>query len=420
MNDVNEIYVYENWKSESPSLIGTLYVDGGKGKQILSFSYCEDWLNDLNNNMSLDPDLKLFAGRQYAPADKTIFGMFADSCPDRWGRLLMKRREAIIAKKEERKPRTLTEVDFLLGVYDETRMGGLRFSTSQGGAFLSDDKELATPPWTTLRKLESASLAFEKNDDGMEEKWLKQLVAPGSSLGGARPKASVLAPDGSLWIAKFPSKHDETNVGAWEMVVHELAVLCNLNVPEARLENFSKTGSTFLTKRFDRVGDRRVHFASAMTLLGKNDGANASDGSGYSDIANIIRRNGMMPKRDLLELWRRIVFNMAVSNTDDHLRNHGFLIGDSGWLLSPMYDVNPNIYGDTLSLNVDSDSNLIDFKLALSVAKLYGLTEAQATNELKEIKNIVEVNWRKFAGQYGLSRSETEEMSPAFNMAYKG
>ncbi len=420
MNDVNEIYVYENWKSERPSLIGTLYVDGGKGRQVLSFSYCEDWLNDLNNNMSLDPDLKMFAGRQYTPAEKLIFGMFADSCPDRWGRLLMKRREAMIAKREERKPKTLSEVDFLLGVYDETRMGGLRFSTSQGGTFLSDDKELATPPWTTLRKLESASLAFEKNDDGMEEKWLKQLVAPGSSLGGARPKASVLAPDGSLWIAKFPSKHDETNVGAWEMVVHELAVLCNLNVPEARLENFSKTGSTFLTKRFDRVGDRRIHFASAMTLLGKSDGANASDGSGYADIANIIRRNGMMPKRDLLELWRRIVFNMAVSNTDDHLRNHGFLIGESGWLLSPMYDVNPNIYGDTLSLNVDSDSNLIDFNLALSVAKLYGLTDAQAINELKEIKNVVEVNWRKLAGQYGLSRSETEEMSPAFNMAYKG
>ena len=420
MNDVNEIYVYENWRSKNPSLIGTLYVDGGRGRQVLSFAYCEEWLNDLNNNMSLDPDLKLFVGRQYAPADKLIFGMFADSCPDRWGRLLMKRREALHAKKEERKPKTLTEVDFLLGVYDETRMGGLRFSTEQGGPFLSDDKELATPPWTTLRKLESASLAFEKNDDGMEEKWLKQLVAPGSSLGGARPKASVLAPDGSLWIAKFPSKHDETNVGAWEMVVHELAVLCNLNVPEARLENFSKTGGTFLTKRFDRVGGRRVHFASAMTLLGKSDGANASDGSGYLDIANIIRQNGMMPKRDLLELWRRIVFNMAVSNTDDHLRNHGFLMGDSGWVLSPMYDVNPNIYGDTLSLNVDSDSNLIDFNLALSVAKLYGLTEAQAANELREIKNVVETNWRKLAGQFGLSRSETEEMSPAFNMAYKG
>ena len=213
MDNVNEIYVYENWKSDTPSLIGTLYVDGGRGKQIVSFEYDDEWLNDLTNNVTLDPDLRMFKGRQYTPADKLMFGVFEDSCPDRWGRLLMKRREAIIARKEERKPRTLTEVDFLIGVYDETRMGGLRFSSSKGGPFMSDDKKLATPPWTTLRKLESASLAFEKNDDGMEEKWLKQLVAPGSSLGGARPKATVVAPDGSLWIAKFPSKHDEINVG---------------------------------------------------------------------------------------------------------------------------------------------------------------------------------------------------------------
>ena len=246
MDNVNEIYVYENWKSDTPSLIGTLYVDGDRGKQIVSFEYDDEWLNDLTNNVTLDPDLRMFKGRQYTSADKLMFGVFEDSCPDRWGRLLMKRREAIIAKKEERKPRTLAEVDFLIGVYDETRMGGLRFSTSKGGPFISDDKELATPPWTTLRKLELASLAFEKNDDGMEEKWLKQLVAPGASLGGARPKATVVAPDGSLWIAKFPSKYDEINVGAWEMVVHDLAVMCNLNVPEAKLENFSKTGSTFL------------------------------------------------------------------------------------------------------------------------------------------------------------------------------
>ena len=238
-------------------------------------------------------------------------------------------------------------------------MGGLRFKTVESENYLSDDKELATPPWTTLRQLESASLAFEKNDDGMEEKWLKQLVAPGSSLGGARPKASVLAPDGSLWIAKFPSKNDEINVGAWEMVVHDLAVLCQFNVPEAKLENFSKIGSTFLTKRFDRVGNKRIHFVSAMTLLGKNDGANAADGSSYLDIASLIRQNSETPKKDLFELWRRIVFNMAVSNTDDHLRNHGFLMGKEGWRLSPLYDVNPNIYGDTLSLNVDLDSNLM-------------------------------------------------------------
>lgn len=218
-----------------------------------------------------------------------------------------------------------------------------------------------------LRKLESASLAFEKNDDGMEEKWLKQLVAPGSSLGGARPKATVVAPDGSLWIAKFPSKHDEINVGAWEMVVHDLAVMCNLNVPEAKLENFSKTGSTFLTKRFDREGDRRIHFASAMTLLGKTDGMNASVGSSYMEIGSIIKANSATPGKDLLELWRKIVFN-----------------------------------------------------LALSVAQMYRLTETQALEELKKIKNVVESNWRRLAGQYGLSRSEIEGIAPEFDMSFKG
>ncbi len=420
MDHINEIYVYENWKTDTPSLIGILYVDGGRGKQVVSFEYNDEWLKDLKNNVSLDPDLGMFKGRQYTPADKLMFGVFEDSCPDRWGRLLMKRREAIIAKREERKPRTLTEVDFLIGVYDETRMGGLRFAVSKGGEFLSADKDLATPPWTTLRKLESASLAFEKNDDGMEEKWLKQLVAPGSSLGGARPKASVLAPDGSLWIAKFPSKHDELNVGAWEMVVHDLAKMCNLNVTEAKLENFSKTGSTFLTKRFDRNGDRRIHFASAMTLLGKKkDGVDAAEGAGYLEIASFITANSVSPQKDLMELWRRIVFNMAVSNTDDHLRNHGFILSEHGWSLSPLYDVNPSIYGDTLSLNVDADNNLIDFNLALSVAKMYGLTDLRATEELKEIKNVVESNWRGLAKQYGISRSEIEGMAPAFNMAYK-
>lgn len=295
-------------------------------------------------------------------------------------------------------------------------MGGLRFSTSKGGAFLSNDKELAIPPWTTLCKLESASLAFEKNDNSMEETWLKQLIAPGSSLGGARPKASVVAPDGSLWIAKFPSKQDEINVGAWGMVVHDLFVMCNLNVPEAKLEKFSKIGSIFLTKRFDREGDRRIHSASAMTLLGKKDGVDVAEGSSYMEIASIIKAESASPQKDLLELWRRIIFSMAVSNTDDYLRNHGFIMVKDGWSLSPLYDVNPSIYGDTLSLNVDSDNNLIDFNLALSVAKIYGLTDVRAS---KEIKNVVENNWKRLAQQYGLSRSEIEGMTPAFDMAYK-
>ena len=169
------------------------------------------------------------------------------------------------------------------------------------------------------------------------------------------------------------------------MVVHDLAMMCNLNVPEAKLEDFSKTGSTFLTKRFDREGARRIHFASAMTLLGKKDGANATEGSSYLEIASIIKTNSASPQKDLLELWRRIVFNMAVSNTDDHLKNHGFVLVKDGWSLSPLYDVNPDIYGDALSLNVDSDNNLIDFNLALPVAKVYGLTDVKALEELKEI-----------------------------------
>lgn len=419
MEDAKIIYVYKDWDVPVPEIIGTIHVEGGKGREVISFAYDDTWIENADASLVFDPDLMLYKGRQYTPLDKCMFGIFADSCPDRWGRLLMKRREAINAKKEERKPRRLTDVDFLLGVYDETRMGGLRFSVMKDGPFLSDDKELATPPWTTLRKLESASLAFEKNEDGMEEKWLKQLLAPGSSLGGARPKASVSAPDGSLWIAKFPSKHDDINVGAWEMVVHDLAVMYGLDVPEAKLEHFSKTGSTFLTKRFDREGEQRIHFASAMTLLGKNDGANAADGSSYLDIASLIRKHGAMPKKDLFELWKRIVFNMAVSNTDDHLRNHGFILTGEGWHLSPLYDVNPNADGDVLSLNVDEYSNLIDFELVLSVAPLFGLTKKQANEQLKEIKSVIENNWGALAKKYGLSRGEIEGMAPAFDMDFK-
>ena len=419
MSNTETVYVYENWKSDTPTKIGTLYVEGRRGKKIISFEYDELWLEDINENIIFDPDLMLYKGRQYTSLDKRMFGVFADSCPDRWGRLLMKRREAILAKKEGRNPKRLTDLDYLLGVYDETRMGGLRFCKSEEGPFLSNDEKLATPPWTTLRKLESASLAFEKNNDGMEEKWLKQLLAPGSSLGGARPKASVLAPDDSLWIAKFPSKYDDIDVGAWEMVVHDLGILCGLNIPEAKLEKFSNIGSTFLVKRFDRCKKRRIHFASAMTLLGKVDGASASDGTGYLEIASLIREYGATPKKDLNELWKRIVFNIAVSNTDDHLRNHGFLLTNEGWILSPLYDVNPNPEGDVLSLNIDEDSNLIDFELAISTAKLFNLTEKEAKIQVNEIKKVVEDNWRYLAKNYNLNRGEIERMSPAFDMDFK-
>lgn len=410
------IYVYENWSEEEPVLIGRLYVSHVRGKEQFAFEYDHSWLVSDFANYLLDPDLLLYNGRQYAPMDKALFGVFADSCPDRWGRLLMKRREAVQARKEARKPKALWESDYLLGVYDKSRMGALRFKTEEDGVFLSGDEELATPPWTTLRTLEAASLGFENDESGLEERWLKQLLAPGSSLGGARPKATVQDEKGNLWIAKFPSKHDEVNSGAWEKVVHDLAELCGLNVPEAKLETFSKNGSTFLVKRFDRDGDKRIHFASAMTLLGKTDGASGNDGSSYLDLVSFIRQNGATPEKDLRELWKRIIFNMAVSNTDDHLRNHGFILTKSGWKLSPLYDVNPVPYGDMLSLNVSMDDSSISIELAVSVAKYFDIDEEEAIKLANEIRAAVRNNWERLARDNGLTRGACEYMKPAFGV----
>lgn len=410
------IFVYENWRGEEPILLGKLRVSFIRGQESFSFEYSDEWLNSFESAYSLDPDLALYRGRQYVPLDKTLFGLFADSCPDRWGRVLMKRKEANDARKEDRKPRKLTESDFLLGVYDESRMGALRFRLDEGGEFQSHEKAFATPPWVNLRTLENASMEFEKDESGLEDKWLRELLAPGSSLGGARPKASVLAPDGSLWIAKFPSKHDEWNTGAWEKVVHDLARLCGLDVPESKLETFSKHGSTFLVKRFDRDGKRRIHFASAMTLLGKTDGASSADGSSYLDLAGFIRANGADPIRDLAELWKRIVFNMAVSNTDDHLRNHGFILTSTGWRLSPLFDVNPVPEGDRLSLNVSEYDDSIDLSLAIETAEYYGLSEDEAEKAATEICDTVQKNWESLAVKYGLSRGAIEHMRPAFSL----
>ncbi|MCK5759143.1 MAG: type II toxin-antitoxin system HipA family toxin, partial [Clostridiales bacterium] len=384
----NTIFVYENWRSENPSLFGRLHIASIRGQEIYSFEYSDEWLNSFNNAYSLDPNLSLYRGRQYTPIDRKTFGLFADSCPDRWGRLLMKRKEAINALKENRKPRNLTESAFLLGVYDESRMGALRFSQEEGGVFLSNEKTFATPPWTNLRTLENAAIAFENDDRSLDEKWLRELLAPGSSLGGTRPKATVQAPDGSLWIAKFPSKHDEYNSGAWEKVVHDLSRLCSLNVPESKLVTFSTVGSTFLVKRFDRDRKRRIHFASAMTLLGKTDGDSAVNGTSYLDLVTYIRAYGTEPRQDLIELWKRMVFNMAVTNTDDHLRNHGFILTPTGWRLSPLFDVNPTPSGDRLSLNVSQFDNRIDLLLAIEVSEYFGIKNDDAKKLSEDIIEI--------------------------------
>ena len=412
-----KIFVYENFSSLEPKKLGVLYVDTLRGIEHYSFEYDQDWLKQSKFSFCLDPDISMFSGRQYT--EKNIFGMFADASPDRWGRILMKRREAIKARSENRKPNKMYDSDFLLGVYDQTRVGALRFKDDVNGPFLSDDKETAAPPWATLRSLEEASRQFEKDDNYLNDKWLKHLLKPGSSLGGARPKATVEDEQGDLWIAKFPSKNDEYDVGAWEKVVHDLAKLCGLNVPESKVEKFSKDGSTFLVKRFDRDGEKRIHFASAMTMLGKNDGASSDDGSSYIDIVDFIRAYGSSPKDDLIELFKRIIFSMAVSNTDDHLRNHGFILNDKGWRLSPLYDVNPVPYGDVLSLNIDSYDNSISIDLAISSACYYDIKEFDAEVYADEILTMVKNNWEQLAKKYGINRDQIEEMRPAFSVCYE-
>jgi serine/threonine-protein kinase HipA len=416
MAQSKDIFVYMDWQEiDLPILIGVLHCEVLRGKEVFSFENDPGWLKH-KQFRALDPDLAQFAGKQYLPTDKSNFGMFLDSSPDRWGRMLMRRREAILARSENRPTRTLTEADYLLGVYDGNRMGALRFKLSTDGDFMDNNKAMATPPWTSIRDLEYASLQLEKEDlkdDAEYAKWLNMLIAPGSSLGGARPKANILDNDGALWIAKFPSGHDTKDVGAWEAVTAELAKQCGIEMAECKALKFSSRQHTFVTKHFDRVNSRRIHFASAMTLLGYTDGADSAEGVSYLELAEWIGRNCDNVTQNLEQLWRRIVFNIAVSNCDDHLRNHGFLLTPKGWTLSPAYDINPDEQGMGLKLNISEDDNSLDFELALSVAGYFGLDSQNANNILSEIKKTVSF-WQQVASKYGISRSEQERTARAY------
>lgn len=417
MSDKKKIHVYADWIGlETPTLMGVLSVELLRGKEIFSFEYTQEWLRS-DNTQILDPDLGLYSGIQYLRDEKSNFGLFLDSSPDRWGRVLMKRREAILAKSETRPVKTLRESDFLLGVYDLHRMGALRFKLDPDGEFLDNNKDYAAPPWTSIRELEYASLELEKSigqDNPNLLKWLNILMASGSSLGGARPKASVQHTDGSLWIAKFPSNNDETDIGGWEMVVNELARKAGIRMAEATAKKYNSKQHTYLTKRFDRTTEgKRIHFSSAMTLLGYTDGVGAEDGISYLELVEFIIQNGANVKDDLAELFRRIVFSIAVSNTDDHLRNHGFILTKQGWILSPAYDINPNSYGTGLKLNISEEDNSLDFDLALSVAPYFRLTEKEALDMIKDIKSVVS-NWETIASKYQIPKSEQVLMSAAF------
>lgn len=388
--------------------IGTLWIETVRNQEVFSFEYDKNWLSS-PSAFSIDIGLALYPGKQYASAGKG-FGVFSDSAPDRWGRTLMKRREAAEARKEKRKPRRLLEKDYLLGVDDFLRMGALRFSADHGQTFLENDEDHSIPPLTKLRELEEISRGYEL---GENEDWIRQLIKPGSSLGGARPKSNVIDSDGSLWIAKFPSKYDETDIGAWEKVVHDLARLSGLTVPESRVIKLSEYGSTFLVKRFDREDGNRLFFSSAMSLLGAEDGESSS--KSYLELADFIRSFGSNPERDLKELFRRVAFNMAVSNADDHLRNHGFILGRRGWRLSPVYDVNPDPFGEALSLGVSFEDSTISKSNLLEFGTFLDLDPDWMERTLYGISDSVKENWRVLARKYQISSAEISEMEPAFS-----
>lgn len=408
---MSERKIYTFLDGETPLPLGILYVGQDRAREVYSFTFAASFLR--GHDVFLDPHLDSFPGRQYPPTE-ALFGLFQDASPDRWGRVLMKKREALHARKADEKPRKLLESDYLLGVYDEGRMGALRLALSPDGPFLSDDTALAAPPWVQLRALEDASHHLENDDDLMDEHWLDVLLAPGSSLGGARPKATVKAPDGSLWIAKFPSRHDDVDVGAWEMVAHDLAAKCDLRVPEARCISFSDRGSTFLVQRFDREGNRRIPFASGMTMLGRQD--NDHDAS-YLDLLDFILQHHLHPKTDEKELWKRLVFNLLISNTDDHLRNHGFLLAAGGWTLSPLYDVNPIPYGHELSLNITYDDAEMSLASAAETAPLYEITKSEAERTIETMAQRIVQDWQALAKKYHIKNAAMERVRPAFALA---
>ncbi|MBL7712134.1 MAG: HipA domain-containing protein [Chitinophagaceae bacterium] len=410
-----DIYVYAHWKGMSePRLIGLLSAHFAKGKKAFSFEYDTAWIKS-DQRQLLDPDIQFFSGPQF-PGNKENFGVFLDSMPDTWGRTLMKRRAVQQARALNEKAPALYDIDFLLGVYDESRMGALRFKTDPEGPFLDDSTEMPTPPWSSVRELQHAAECLEQEEDNEAvKKWLTILMAPGSSLGGARPKANILDDEKAPWIAKFPSANDSIDKAAWEYLVYELAIQAGVIMSPCRIEKIAGKYHTFFTRRFDREKGERIHFASAMTMTGNNEDTIRDRPASYLDIAEFISNYGVNIEENLHQLWRRIVFNIAVSNTDDHLRNHGFILSGEGWHLSPAYDINPSVDKDGLALNIDMDQNALDIELAKSVGDFFRLDEGQMNQIITEVSASVAA-WEKIADQIGIPRSERELMRGAFRV----
>jgi len=409
-----DIYVYADWEGlDGPTFIGTLCAHLAKGKKVFSFEYNKEWLQTDDQRL-LDPDIQFFSGPQY-PTNKENFGIFLDSMPDTWGKTLMQRREAQEARAAKRSPKKLYEIDYLLGVYDQSRMGALRFKTSMDDSFLDNDSMNPTPPWSSLGELQEAVNQLEnENQDDLLRKWIAVLIAPGSSLGGARPKANILDSQNNLWIAKFPSKTDTVDKAAWEYLAYRLAIACGISMAESKMQKISGTYHTFLTKRFDRSNGNRIHFASAMTMTGKTEDIIRDAVPSYLEIVDFIENVGTEVEKNLHQLWRRIVFNIAISNTDDHLRNHGFILKKKGWELSPAYDINPSVEKNGLALNIDMDDNALDYDLAKSVGEYFRLNEDEMGIIMEEVLSVVR-NWKAMADEIGISKKEQYLMESAFH-----
>jgi len=387
--------------------IGTLS-RGERGS--VRFAYEPTWLKHAHA-FPLDPELDLSAG-EFFPGNSN-FGVFMDSCPDRWGQVLMKRREAVAAREEGRKPKTLAHWDFLLGVQDCTRMGALRFSRHGEHVFLADEA-LSAPPVARMAELQTIAFELTKKkqeDPGKIKEWLKVLVAPGSSLGGARPKANLVDEDGNLWIAKFPSAEDDYDVALWEKLLQDLAQQCGIMAPESRLMQLGDGFHTFLVKRFDRHCGRRRLFASAMTMLGHGDTEDAS----YLELAEFIATYGEADHiaGDLAELFTRVVFNVATANRDDHLRNHGFSRSPAGWRLSPAFDMNPSFKKDEHVLSLDLSHRRPELEIVLSTAEYYRLRTDRAKKIVSAVCGVVGT-WKDRAKKLGLTAQECTDAEHLF------
>ncbi|MGB6450909.1 MAG: HipA domain-containing protein [Steroidobacteraceae bacterium] len=390
-------------------LVGTLAHDRGQ----IRFHYERNWLKD-PRAFALDPDLSLDEHPFFPKPELGNFGVFLDSSPDRWGQTLMKRREALQAKDAKRSPRTLYAWDFLIGVQDVTRQGALRFRPAGADEFLANEK-MAAPPVTHLRELEPVAyqLSSRRIDDlDALRQWLAVLVAPGASLGGARPKANFTEADGSLWIAKFPARDDDRDIGGWEYVVHTLAMKAGVDVPPAKLIRLNNDSHTFCVQRFDRMRCVRRFYASALTLLRREQ----SEGASYLELAQFIRSRGDAENADadLAQLFRRVAFNVAVGNRDDHLRNHGFVLGKTGWRLAPAFDINPNIDKAEHVLNIDDSDNRPSLDTVLSTAAFYGLTGDRAQQILEDVGAAVD-EWQDAAHKERITDSDVDLTAGAFS-----